>query len=51
MHETHYDDSSNMHETSSFSLRTLPINVDNEVDDMYVIRSYHDKGIWKNIVF
>ena len=43
------DDFLEMHETSTFSLRTLPVGVANEVEDMHPIRSDHDEGIWENI--
>jgi len=38
-----------MDETLSFSSRILPIDVDNELDDMHHIRSDHDEGIWESI--
>ena len=37
------NDSLDIHETSSFSSKTLLIVMDNEVDDMHVIRRNHEE--------
>ncbi|XP_020235601.1 uncharacterized protein LOC109815320 [Cajanus cajan] len=46
MHETHEDESLDMHETPSFSSTSFCAIADNEVDEMHAIRSDHDEGIW-----
>ena len=49
MHKTHDDDSLDRHEKSFFSLRSLHVDIQNEVEDMHAIQSNHDEGIWENI--
>jgi len=37
-------------ETPSFSSNMPTLNVDNEVDDVHVVRDDHNEGLWENIL-
>ena len=52
IHYTDYNDELILYisEAPSFSSNMSTLNVDNEVDDVHVVRDHHNEGFWENIL-